>query len=51
MTTLKILCLSQIQDNLLGLVNLSSNMKSKLIMTDFSLAIISGVLKEYNVKI
>ena len=41
------LFLSQIQKKL-SLVNLSSNMKTKLIMTDFSLAIISGVLKEYN---
>ena len=42
------LFLSQIQKNLLSLVNLSSNVKPKLIMTDFSLAIISGVIKEYN---
>ena len=40
---------SQIQKNLLSLINLSSNMKPKLIMTDFfSLAIISGVLKGHN---
>ena len=43
------LFLSQIQKNLLSLVNLSSNMKPKLVMTDFSLAVISGVRnrKEY----
>ena len=40
--------LSQIQKNFLSLVNLSSNMKLKLIMLDFSLAIIFGVLKENN---
>ena len=42
------LFLSQIQKNLLDLVNLSSNVKTKLIMIDFNLAIISEVLKEYN---
>ena len=42
------LFLSQIQKNLLSLVNLSLNVKPKLIMTDFSLVIISGVIKEYN---
>ena len=39
---------SQIQKNLLSLVNLSLSMKPNLIMTNFSLAIISGVLKVYN---
>ena len=42
------LFLSQIQKNLLSLVNFLSNMKPKLIMTDFSLAIITGMLKECN---
>ena len=32
--------------HLISLVNLSSNMKSKLMMTAFSLTIISGVVKE-----
>ena len=42
------LFLSQIQKNLLSLLNLLSNMKPTIIMTGFSLAITSGVLKEYN---
>ena len=40
--------LRQIQKYLLSLVNLSSNIKRKLKMTDLSLAINSGVLKKYN---
>ena len=42
------LFLGQVQKSILGLVNLLPNMKPKLITTDFSLAIISGLLKEYN---
>ena len=42
------LFLSHIQKNLLSLFNLWSNMKPKLIMTEFSLTTIHGVLKEYN---
>ena len=39
------LFLSHIQKNLLSLFNLWSNMKPKLIMTEFSLTTIHGVLK------
>ena len=42
------LFVSQTHKKLLCSVNLSSNMKPKLLMIDFSLAIISGVLKKYN---
>ena len=42
------LFLSHIQKNLLSLFNLWSNMKPKLIMTEFSLTTIHGVLKECN---
>ena len=44
------LFLSQIQKNLLSLVNLLSNMKPKLIMTDFSLAIIPKGMQQTKYK-